>query len=252
MIRALATIFALTMVGTACSSGPPLSLDGRELLLVGWTVNGQPVQLVPGTQIRLSFADGSLSAHAGCNHLGGDYTLSQGRLMVGAMSMTEMGCDVPRQRQDELVAALLTSGSSLRIDGDQLILEGSQGVATFRDRQAVEPNLPLVGPTWTLTTLIEGDAAMSVPGDVLARIQFADDGTFNVEPGCNTGSGSYAPGEGVMSFGPIALTRMACPGDRDRVERAVLEVLAGEVEFEIHSGTLTLRSGDRGLQLSGR
>jgi len=252
MIRALATIFALTMVGSACSSGPPLSLDGREFVLVSWTVNGQPVQLVPGTQVRLSFADGSLSAHAGCNHLGAGYSLDQGRLVVGAMSMTEMGCDALRHQQDELVAALLTSRPSLRIDGDQLILDGSEGVATFRDRRVVEPDLPLVGPTWTLTTLIEGDAAMSVPGDVVARLQFADDGTFHVEPGCNTGNGSYVAGEGVISFGPIGLTRMACPGDRDRVERAVLEVLSGEVEFEIHSGTLTLRSGDRGLQLSGR
>jgi heat shock protein HslJ len=252
MIRSLTAILALTMVGTACSSAPPLSLDGRELLLTSWTANGQPVSLLAGTQVRLSFADGNLGAYAGCNHLGGDYALSQGRLVVQALSMTEMGCDALRHQQDERVAALLSSGPTARMEGDQLILDGSEGVAIFRDRRAVEPDLPLVGRAWTLVTLIEGDAAMSVPGNVTARIQFAEDGTVNVEPGCNTGSGRYELGERLISFGPIALTRMACPGDRDRVERAVLEVLSGEAEYEVHGATLTLRSGERGLQLSGR
>ncbi|HVM30851.1 MAG TPA: META domain-containing protein [Candidatus Limnocylindrales bacterium] len=246
------SVMITLFLGAACMSAPPLSLESRELLLTGWTAGGQAVALVPGTQVRLSFADGSLNAHAGCNHIGGSYAISDGRLQAASLAMTEIGCSQELHQQDERLVALLSSNPTVRLDGGQLVLDGPSGTAVFADREVLEPDLPLVGPTWSLTTLIDGDAARSVPVDVRALIEFADDGTFTVEPGCNSGGGSYELGDGVVVLGPIALTRMACPGDRDHVERAVLAVLHGEVEFEIRSGTLTLSSGDLGLQLTGR
>ena len=35
-------------------------------------------------------------------------------------------------------------------------------------------------------------------------------GKVNVNAGCNTGSGAAELGEGTITFGPIATTRMAC------------------------------------------
>jgi heat shock protein HslJ len=241
----------LILLGGGCNTVPPISLDGRDLVLVSWSAGGLPVSLVRGTMVRLSFADGSLSAHAGCNQIGGAYTISDGRLVTDSLWATEMGCDEPLQRQDERLTALLSSSPGLRFEDDRLVLDGPEGVATFRDRQAVEPSQPLAGPVWTLTTLIERDAATSVPGEIGSRIQFAEDGTFSVNPGCNAGRGRFELADGSLVFHEIALTKMACPGDRDRVERAVLEVLSGEPTYQIDGATLTLTSGDRGLQFSG-
>ena len=48
------------------------SLDGRTFLSTG--VQGQT--LVPGSTIRLSFKDGQLGISAGCNRMGGAYSIT--------------------------------------------------------------------------------------------------------------------------------------------------------------------------------
>jgi heat shock protein HslJ len=251
MHRPNATILLfLLLLSSACAATPDagVQLDGRDFVLTALTVDGRPGQLVPGTQVRISFADGSLGANAGCNHLGADYEVRDGHLTAGAMSMTEMGCDRARHDQDQWLADLLSSRPRLSLDGNGLVLDAGETVATFRDRTSVEPDQPLAGTRWELMTIIDGDTARSVPGDVLSTLQLSEDGTLQVVPGCNTGSGTYQKGAGTISFGAIAVTRMACPGERDDVERTVLAVLSGDVEYEISSGTLTLRAGERGLQ----
>jgi heat shock protein HslJ len=252
MTRSLILVSVLALMATGCGAGDPATLDGRDFVLVRFTVNGTSEPLAPGTNLRMSFADGQLTANAGCNTMGGSYALRDGRLVVGDLATTEMGCDPDLHRQDERFAQFLTGNPSVAVDGDELVLEGGGLVATLRLRSSVEPDLPLVGTTWTLTSIIERDAVSSVPGGVVATLRFAGDGSLAVEPGCNSGSGTYALGDGVIAFGPIGMTRMACPGDRDAVEVAVTAVLQGEVDYDIESATLTLRSGDRGLQFSGR
>lgn len=44
--------------------------------------------------------------------------------------------------------------------------------------------------------------------------------------GCNRFTGPYALKSGKLSFGPLATTRMACPGSRGELEHAYLDALA--------------------------
>ena len=51
----------------------------------------------------------------------------------------------------------------------------------------------------------------------------------------------------TITFGPIALTKMACEPAAMAVENAVTAVLNGAVAYTIDADVLTLNSGDRGL-----
>ena len=123
--------------------------------------------LVPGTQIPLSFKDGSLSASGGCNSMGGTYTITGGRLTTTQMMTTEMGCEQPRMQQDQWLAALLSS-STINLAGDTLTLDDGTIQLTLQDREVADPDRPIEGTNWILDGIRTGEAVSSVPAGVTA------------------------------------------------------------------------------------
>ena len=75
---------------------------------------------------------------------------------------------------------------------------------------------------------MERDAVSSVPAGVVAALTFSA-GRVDVEAGCNRGGGAVSATDATLTFGPIALTKMACEGGAMEVERLVSEVLSGDV-----------------------
>ncbi|HEY6013640.1 MAG TPA: META domain-containing protein [Candidatus Limnocylindrales bacterium] len=233
--------------GTPGASSP--TLDGHTYLSTG--IDG--ADLVPGTQVRLAFADGSLNASGGCNLMGGTYTIDGDRLSATQLAMTEMGCDDARQHQDEWLARFL-GGVTFELRGDTLILSDGAVRLTLLDKEVATPDQPLEGTSWLLDGIVSGDAVSSVPGGVTAAIQIAA-GRIEVNAGCNTGggtaqvaadSGSSAP-SGTITVSPIGLTKMACQSAAMAVEAAMTTVLDGTVRYAIDADVLTLTAGDHGL-----
>ena len=251
----LACLGALALL--ACTGSPPASftpgpadtgLAGRTFLSTRVAENGDERQLVRGTRIRLSFRDDEFGADAGCNLLGGGYRLFEGRLEVGQLSTTEMGCDPARHEQDEWLAAFLGTRPLVTLDGPNLKLQTGATTIELLDREVAQPDRPLVGTTWLLDGLVSGEAVSSVPAGVQASLVIQPGGGVMLQAGCNQGSAQAAVGEGTVELSGIALTRMACPGPQSDVERAVLEVLgAGPLQYEIEAGRLTLNAGEQGL-----
>lgn len=240
----LAIVAALTAV--ACSSAaaptpPPASLEGHTYL----STDVQGAVLVPGTQIRLTFADGNLNAHGGCNMMGGTYSIDGARIRTTELFMTEMACDEPRQAQDEWLARFL-SDVRFTLDGATLTLTDGTVRLTLVDKEVATPDLPLEGTRWVLDGIVSGDAVSSVPVGVTASIQI-DGGRVDVEAGCNTGGGTVETTPGTLAFGPIALTKMACESGPMSVESAVIAVLSGDVGYTIDADVLTLDAGEAGL-----
>jgi heat shock protein HslJ len=202
--------------------------------------------LVGGTRIQLHFGtDGRLTAQAGCNHLGGAADLDDGRLVIGEMEMTDMGCDPPHHEQDRWLGEFLRSRPALRLTGGELILEGGGTRIAFTDRAVADPDRPLAGPEWILDTLLDKQAAGSVPAGVQATLTFGADGRLTGSGGCNQLTGSYTATGDRITFTAVGSTKMACPGgERDRVERAVMAVLRGEVTYTIEANRLTLTAPD--------
>ena len=79
--------------------------------------------------------------------------------------------------------------------------------------------LPLVGTTWTLTTIASGDAVSSVLNGTEVTAEFTADDTVSGSAGCNRYSGSYTWTGDQLSFSALASTKMACADDVMAQER---------------------------------
>ena len=233
--------------GEPSAGGSPATTDalsGRTFLSTG----SEGVEIVEGSQVRLTFEDTRIGASAGCNQMSGEYEVVDGVLNVGAMAMTEMACDEPLMAQDTWLAEFL-SGASASLQDTTLTLSKEGTTVTLEDETVANPDRPLEGTRWVVTGVIAGDAVSSVPAEPTASLQF-DAGSVAVETGCNAGSGGYERGDGVLTFGPIATTLKMCEEDVAALEQAVTTVLQGEATYDIQADTLTLQNGVNGLVLT--
>ena len=220
------------------------SVDGKSF--VSTAVTGET--LVPGSQITMSFDNGTLRASAGCNSIGGTYTITNSVLNGGEnFSSTLMGCDTDLMTQDEWLAGFLGAAPALALDGDVLTMT-AKGATITLSPSAATPARPLVGTTWTLETMTDGVTASNVPADVEPPMLRIDpDGQAVVTTGCNTGGAAVVVSDATLTFGPMRLTKIACKGAPQGVETAVLAVLDGDVAFRIDGSQLTLTKATQGL-----
>ncbi|MGW5055286.1 META domain-containing protein [Actinokineospora sp. NPDC004072] len=216
--------------GAGGPSGAYLSESGRDL--------------VEGTRVRLEFTgDGRLLASAGCNTISGPVETGGGKVVVTDLAVTEMGCDPDRHAQDEWLAGWLAAAPTWRLDGERLVL-AAEGVELVLARPAVPP---LLGTTWVVDTLIDGEVAASVPAR--ATLVFSAD-RVAVDTGCNTGSAGYRLSGAAIVFEPPVLTRMACAPEVMAVEDAIVAVLSGKAAVSTEGEAMTLSNGPKGIRLT--
>lgn len=249
-----------TLAPTPGSEAP--SLDGRVFILQ--EVTGR--DLVEGTDIRLRF-QGHLGATAGCNSMGAGYSIEDGRLVIdgGGMSVTEVGCDPERHDQDAWLDDFLLSSPTVALSGDELTLTGDDAVIELLDQEVAEPDRPLVGTTWRVDTIYEGDTAWSVeppplwprpgtgwswnkarfPEGSLVTLRFSDQETFvATSVDCTSATGDVSIGPSTLTFGDFGVDDVACP----RPWAETLDVLgAGETTYEIVTERLLIHTGDVGI-----
>jgi len=244
---------AMTGCGQGNGSGAGEGIWGRTFLSAAVTEGGQARPLVEGTQVQLTFENGALKAHAGCNHLAGRASVDGGRLTVSELGSTMMACDPPRMEQDAWLSGFLGSGPTWRLDGDDLVLSGAGTELRLTDRRVANPDKPLRGTRWVVDSVISGQAAGSVPAGAEAYLVFGADDTVEGSTGCNSLHGPAVVGDGKITFSRIVTTRMACSDEIMRLESAVLAVLDGEVAARVDADRLTLTHPDgHGLVLSSR
>jgi heat shock protein HslJ len=246
----LALTLAATIALAACAAAAGPQLAGKDYVAAKVTDGGQDRPLVPGTKLRLNFSATDIGASAGCNHMGGTYRIDGGRLIVANLGTTDMGCDPDLMAQDQWLSELLGAGPAVSLVANDLVLQAGSVSITFVDREVAEPDAKLVGPTWTVESIITGDAVSSVPAEPVATLVFKEDGTLEVNAGCNLGSGTWTNVAGGIEVGPLLLTKMACEKDGATLESAVLGVLeAGTIGAQIDSSLMTLQAGNQGLML---
>jgi heat shock protein HslJ len=251
VIAAVGLLF-LIGCGSRAASGGLNDLQGRTFLSTAVTENGQPKQLVVGTRIRLSFGEEGrrIGVNAGCNHMGGDARIEDGRLIAGDMAMTAMGCDGGRSEQDAWLATFLSDRPTIRSSGTELVLANNTTEIRFLDRTVADPDRPLIATRWTVESIIDRDTASSIPQGATAQLLFGADGTFTGNTGCNQMGGTAAITNAALRFSGVFTTKMACEDGRMRLEQAVLEVLRDDVSYEIEADQLRLRhSSGKGIDL---
>jgi heat shock protein HslJ len=98
----------------------------------------------------------------------------------------------------------------------------------------------LVDRPWDLAEIT--GALPAVPAHIeFGAEPFGSDGQFTVQPGCNTGGGTYRIVGNTIQFADVRLTAMACGDPADAQEQAFLGVLSASPRFEIETRTGRLR-----------
>lgn len=232
--------------GGGSDATPDIALSAPA---VGEYVAGDlPEPFGPGDQITLRVGEGELSLRATCNSMGGEADWSGGVLRVGELASTMMGCPGRGHEQDEFLSAFLDAEPAWSPDGDGFTLSSDEATFEFRPMSEVDPDKPLAGTTWLLESIADGtgpdSSVSSVPAGVKSSLLIRKNGAVQLKPGCNTGRTEVEIADDQLAFGPVALTRMACPGPRGEVEDVVLQALDGPVGYEIKGSTLTLTGQD--------
>ncbi|MGW0016705.1 META domain-containing protein [Rhodococcus sp. NPDC003382] len=255
---------ALTVVATACSSDEgadatssatdPAALIGRTF--VSTEVTGTPI---PGEgPLVVEFPEpGRIAATAGCNRAVGEVDLADGVLRTDRLASTMMACPPPKDGADAWLTGLFDADPQWSVDGDVLTLTGDAVTVSLTDKKVVDPDRPLTGTEWVATTMYTPDATVtSVALERSAPSLLVDeDGSVSGSTGCNRFTGTAQIGDGTLTFGPLATTRMACPDPEvAAVENHVLAVLAGETVYEIDAATMriTAPNGVDGLGFTAR
>lgn len=248
---AVAITLAATLAGCGSQTGgnggfgtPPAGPSG-EYVITSVTEAGEQRDLVRGSEIRLTFEDGQLRAHAGCNHLSGSYEIDGDTLTVGPMGGTEMGCPKPLMAQDEWLAGLFAEPA--RLGEDPLTITAGDVVLTLTPREEASPDRPLTGTRWVLDGVVEGEAVGSVPAGPEVVLTLTDDAAQIVGL-CNGWGAEIAVASSEIMWTPGMRTLMACADDaRNELDTTVASLLTGRTAYEIEERTLRVTNGDRGL-----
>ena len=213
-------------------------LEGRSF--VSTAVEGQT--LVADTTITLTFEDDRVGVTAGCNTMSGPYRVEAGTLRADQMISTLMGCPDNLAAQDEWVAALLTDGAAVGLEGDTLTLTGPDVTVTL----AASPTDSIEGRAWSITALEGPDGTQEAPEG--ASLTLAD-GSVAVATGCNRAMGPATLDGDTLTIGPLASTRMACPTSA-RGKGPCSAFLDGDLTVAVDGDQLTLTKGDETLSLT--
>lgn len=232
---------AVSPTDTPVPSSSLPGLDGRTFLAMDANH-----ALVPDTRISVSFEQpGQIRMQAGCNSLSGPVASADGRLTVGSLESTEMGCAAPLMRQDAWLARFLDSRPSWQLRGDILTLTSGVTTITFADRRIAEPDRALEGTVWTLDGIIDGDSVSSVPQGITATMS-VQDGQVSFTAGCNTYSGQGTFDRTAVRV-QLSATDVGCRGAVGDVETSMSGVL-GDFSYGITAGSLTA-TGAKGTGL---
>lgn len=252
----------IALVLVACAnpgSGSGSATDVGDLLGVMWTLDrssmaGLVDEVPSGATITVSFEDGQASGRAACNSYGGAYHAGDdGSMSFDDFAVTEMGCEAPLMTLESAYLEALGGVTGFDVDaGRGLRLVNGDVTLSFSPRATLEP-LPLVGTTWTLSSIAAGDAVMSVVSGTEVTAVFAAEETVSGSAGCNSFSGTYTSAGDRLSFSPLATTKMACAGYVMAQERVFLDAMSAVSSLTIDGAQLTLqdRSGAMLLGFDG-
>jgi len=239
----LALVAALSIAGCAAATTPsrspssepsPAASPGSsssavELVGPTWTVTSiAGKDVVAASRPTMTFGgDGRVQGTGSCNSYGGPYQVDGDAMDIGDLASTMMLCaDEAIAAQETAFFAALAAAQTWRIDDSgALVLEGASRIVA--ERGAVEASRSpgatgLVG-AWDLAEMgPTADFAHLQP-----TIEFAADGTVSGFAGCNTFTGGYTTDGAALTFGPLALTKMACQRPGSAVEADYLNALAG-------------------------
>jgi heat shock protein HslJ len=90
-------------------------------------------ELVPDSDVTLTFTDGRIAALAGCNAQSGSADVTDGKLVVDGLASTQMACADDLMAQDQWLAGFLEGEPAVALDGDELTLTSGDEVVELSE-----------------------------------------------------------------------------------------------------------------------
>ena len=255
-LRIVPLLVALAVVLAACGTDEPessdepdtpVTLDGAWVLAEA-TIDGSALALNDEYRVTMTLDGEMINGRAACNGYSGAAVIEGNSFSVGPLAQTMMACepavmDIEFRFMQGLARVTDASRSS-----ERLSLTGVGIEFTF-ELLAPVPTADLVGPTWVLDTIVQGEAATSTAASAdPATLTLSPDGTFVGNTGCREISGEY-----VVSGDTVQFTSWAAQGDCSSEltwqDGQVITVLEGSFTVGIEGDRLTLTSsGGEALQ----
>jgi heat shock protein HslJ len=163
---------------------------------------------------------------------------------------TMMACEEAIMLQEAAYILNLAASASFLITGDQLQIAGADGntLLTFEVLQPV----PLVGTTWQLTMVNNGEEALvsTLAGTQITAV-FGEDGSLSGSAGCNTYNASYTVTDSALTITAPATTRMMCaePAGIMDQEAAYLAALPLAASYSVLGDELDVADADGNILL---
>jgi heat shock protein HslJ len=239
-----AMVLALLLSG--CSMLPGVgssSLHGDWQLQAG-TNQGQPVPIVAGSKITMTIAGGKVSGSAACNAYGGTIKVAGTAVTITALSMTEMACQENLMASETAYLAALPGVTTVERSGSSLVLTGPDVELSFVLIPPVA-DTSLVGTSWVLESLIDGQVASSTVAR--ATLKLNPDGTFAASTGCRDVTGRYTISGDVVKVTLDPYDTIGCANPIGDQDAQVLHVIGTQFSFAVQGDGLTLTADDRGL-----
>jgi heat shock protein HslJ len=224
-------------------------LQDRTFVATSVTECGEPRPLVPGTQLRLGFPAGRITAEAGCNIMNADVAVGPDRLRVGDIASTHMGCEPERERQDRMVAEFIAAGPSWSLTADRLTL--TAGDHRFDLTEERSRTGQLWGRTFVSVAVHESG---TVPAPVVEGTEivltFTAPDRLTAHAGCNTLMCQAQVDDARLHVADdVASTRMACSDELQAQDEWLSAFLVDDPEYTFTGDTLTLSQGSTEIVL---
>lgn len=233
--------------GPGVATGTTTGLDGSWRLVAG-SAQGRDLRLDDAYPVTLDVDGDKASGRSACNSYFATVEYPDDTVRFGSVGGTEMACEDDAMNLEADYMTALAAVSTARTDGDRLVLQGD-GVRLEYGKPAAVPTADLVGTTWVLDALLEGDTASSTSGR--ATLLLRENGTLEGSTGCRDFTGKYA-----VDGDQVKVTRFnardpgqdqPCAPVQAAQDSHVLTVLHDGFEATVDEAALTLASEGRGL-----
>jgi heat shock protein HslJ len=200
-------------------------------------VGGAPVALVEDSPVTMTVSGARIGGTSACNGYGAELVVVDGQVRFGEWSSTMMLCeDAVMVVEGSFTQAMAQVRTAAR-EGDDLVLRGD-GVELRFTPLAPPPTEAIVGTTWRLESLIEGETASSPAGDPATLVLHAD-GRYEGSTGCRSFTGRWIEAEGRYVATELAMDQTECPPDLQAQDSHVTGVV-GEFRATVEGDTLTI------------
>ncbi|WP_228983310.1 META domain-containing protein [Streptomyces sp. DH12] len=246
LLPVLAAAVALAGCATTADPGerPDIPVTGVHWTVDALTVDGRRTAAPAPTAYVEFQPDGRAVGNAGCNRFTAAATVDGDTLTVGKTTRTQMACEEPAMGFENAFLKAFTGTLEARLDGDRLTLTTPGGDTIALGEQ---PAAPLAGTTWHVESLLDGEAAASLPAGTEGRahLTVGEDGTARGNLGCNNFTATVKTAPGKLTFGPLAVTRKMCTKPQMELEQRLYGTLSsGTVTYRIQHRALTVTEQD--------